>query len=159
MATKPPVTPAIRALRAAGVDFTSHVFDYDRHPGAMGAAEFLGVDPHTVIKTMVMRTSAGDGIVVLMHGDREVSTRELARQLGVKSVEPAGEGEATRWTGYQFGGTSPLGLRRELPIYMERTIIGLDQVYVNAGKRGFLVELLAADLVRATDPAPVDVAV
>lgn len=159
MAAKPPVTAAVRALRAAGVDFTGHVFDYDRHPGAMGAAGFLGVDPHMVIKTMVMRTSDGDGIVVLMHGDREVSTRELARQLGLKGVEPAGEREATRWTGYQFGGTSPFGLRRELPIHMERTVADLDRVYVNAGKRGFLVELSAGDLVRVTNPIPVEVGI
>jgi Cys-tRNA(Pro) deacylase len=159
VSSKPPVTPAIRALRAAGIEFAAHLFDYDRYPGAVGAADFLEVDPHLVIKTMVMRTSNGDGLLILMHGDREVSTKEAARQLGVKSVEPAGERDAGRWTGYRFGGTSPFGLRQTLAIYAERTIAGLDVVYVNAGRQGFLVEIRAEDLITVSGAELMNVAV
>jgi len=136
-------------MRAAGIEYREHLFDYRSHPGAGGAAEAMGVDPHAVVKTLVMATDSGEGLVVLMHGDRKVSTKALARLLGVKRVGPADGDQARRWTGYEFGGTSPFGTRKALPIYAEETIADLPRVFLNAGKRGFLVGL---------DPKPMLVA-
>ncbi|MGB8361823.1 MAG: YbaK/EbsC family protein [Acidimicrobiia bacterium] len=153
-----PVTPAIRALRAAGVQYSEHVFDYDRYPGAAGAAEFLDVDPHLTVKTIVFTTDERSGAVVLMHGDLEVSTKSLARELGVKKVRPATQREADRLTGYRFGGTSPLGMRSDPPVYAERTITGPDRVYVNAGSRGFLIGLDPVVLIELTGAALADLA-
>lgn len=134
-----PVTRAVRALRDAGASYSEHVFDYERHPGAQGAAEALGVDPHSTAKTIVFTTEEGRGVVALMHGDLEVSTKKLARELEVKSVRPATQREADRLTGYQFGGTSPLGMRTDLPVFAQTSLAELDTVYVNAGSRGFLI--------------------
>lgn len=139
MAKKTPVTQAVRVLRAAGVDYTEHVFDYRRYPGAEPAAEALGVDPHATAKTIVFTTDEGEGVVVVMHGDVEVSTKKLARLLDVKTVRPATQREADRVTGYRFGGTSPLGMRSDPPVFIQETLTDLDTVYVNAGSRGFLI--------------------
>ena len=148
-----PVTPAVRALRAARVDYDEYIFDYERHPGAHGAAEFIGIDPHLTAKTIVFETNEGDGVVVLMHGDLEISTKKLARLLGVKTTQPAIQEQGRRWTGYEFGGTSPLGMRTKLPVFAEKTIADLETVYVNAGSKGFIVAMPGAvliDVVRAT---------
>ena len=151
-------TPATQALKRAGVSYTEHVYDYVEHGGTAESSKQLGVDEHAVVKTLVMQDEKAEPLIVLMHGDREVSTKALARQIGVKTVKPCAPEVAERHTGYQVGGTSPFGTRKALPIYVERTILELDQVYLNGGRRGFLVALdprRAADALRAT---PVDVA-
>ena len=136
-----PVTPAVRLLRERGVEFEPHLYDYEERGGTRHSAESLGVDEHAVVKTLVMETDARKPLIVLMHGDREVSTKQLARQIGARSVEPCKPEAAQRYTGYLVGGTSPLGTRARLPIYAERTIFDLPRIYVNGGKRGFLVSV------------------
>lgn len=145
---RPPVTAAVRALRAAGVAYEAVVYDYRRYPGALGAAEFIGIDPHLTAKTIVFSTDTGNGVVVLMHGDLEVSGKSLARILEVKSVEPATHRQARRWTGYEFGGTSPFGMNHALPVIAQATLAGLERVYVNAGSRGFVVGMDPGDLLK-----------
>jgi Cys-tRNA(Pro) deacylase len=157
-AKRAPVTSAVRALRAGGVEYTEHVFDYRRYPGAHGAAEFLGVDPHLTAKTIVFTTDDGGGVVVLMHGDREVSTKKLARVMGVKSARPATQREADRLTGYRFGGTSPLGMRSDPPVFAETGLADLDVVYVNAGSRGFLIGIDPGALIELTGARLADLA-
>lgn len=151
----------MRVLRRHGADYTEHVFDYERHPGALGAAEFLGVDPHLTAKTIVFVTDDGDGdgVVVLMHGDLEVSAKKLARELTVKSVRPATQREADKITGYRFGGTSPLGMRSSPPVYAQPTLLDLETVFVNAGSPGFLIGIDPKILVELTGAATADVAV
>lgn len=156
---KTPVTNAIRTLRQARVEFSEYLFDYERYPGAHGAAEYLGVDPHLTAKTIVFTTDTGGGAVVLMHGDLEVSTKKLARVLGVKSTRPATQREADRVTGYQFGGTSPLGMKTNPPVVAQETLPLLDLVYVNAGSRGFLVGISPITLIDLTGAIEADVAV
>ena len=146
MATDFPVTPAIRFLREKKIDFTPHLYNYVEKGGTRESAMQLGVDEYAVIKTLVFETNQRKPLVVLMHGDREVSTKNLSRQLGLKSVEPAAADRATKWTGYIFGGTSPFGTRTQMPVYVEKTIFDLDRIYINGGKRGFLVEIDPADL-------------
>ena len=136
-----PVTPAIRVLREKGVKFTPHLYDYVEKGGTEESARQLNVEEHKVVKTLVFETNEKKPLVVLMHGDRSVSQKSLARELGVKAIEPATADRAARSTGYQFGGTSPFGLKTEMPIYAERTIFELDRIYINGGKRGFLVEM------------------
>ncbi len=158
--TKPkiPSTPAVRALRSASVDFVPFVYDYKRHPGAEGAAEFIGVNPYETAKTVVFATSEGGGVLVIMHGDREVSTKSLSRLLGVKSCRPATVEEGQRWTGYQFGGTSPLGTRTKLPVLMESTLLALEIIYINAGSRGLVVGVDPAVIADMTGAVAVEVA-
>jgi Cys-tRNA(Pro) deacylase len=136
-----PVTPAVRLLREKGVAFEPHLYDYVEHGGTRRSAEELGVDEHAVVKTLVMETDARKPLLVLMHGDREVSTKQLARHLGVKSVHPCDFAQAQKHTGYLVGGTSPFGTRARLPVYAERTIFELPVIYINGGKRGFLVSI------------------
>jgi Cys-tRNA(Pro) deacylase len=136
-----PVTPAVRVLREKGVEFEPHLYDYEERGGTRHSAESLGVAEHAVVKTLVMETEERKALIVLMHGDREVSTKQLARTLGVKTVRPCKPETAQKHTGYVVGGTSPLGTRVKLPVYAERTIFELPRVYVNGGKRGFLVSL------------------
>lgn len=159
MADREPVTPAIRQLRREGVDFEGFVFDYRRFPGASGAAEALGIDIHTAVKTIVLRTDRGDGVLVLMNGDSEVSTKKLARALGVKSTETANQREARRWTGYEFGGTSPFGTRKELPVLAHVDIEDMDEICINGGSRGFLVRMRTEQMVRVLSPRFEDLAV
>ena len=159
MAAKHPVTQAVRQLRAAGVAFTPHVFAYEPKGGTRHSAEALGVDEHLVIKTLVFEDDLKRPLVVLMHGDREVSTRNLARQIGARSTRPCTPEVADRHSGYQVGGTSPFGLRKAMPIYLERTIAELPRIFINGGARGFLVEIEPAELVRVLAPTPVDAAV
>jgi len=154
-----PVTPAIRALRAAGVPFTEHLYRYEEHGGTRASARELGVDEHTVVKTLVMEDDERAPLIVLMHGDLEVSTKQLARAIGCKHVEPCRPEVANRHSGYLVGGTSPFGTRKPMRVYMERTIAKLPRIYINGGARGFLVGLAPADLVRVLKPTPVDVGI
>jgi len=154
-----PTTPAMRVLREHGVPFTQHPYDYEDRGGTAVSARELGVAEHAVIKTLVMEDEHKRPLVVLMHGDREVSTKGLARALGVKTVSNCSPEVATRHSGYQVGGTSPFGTRRAMPTYMERSIAELPYLYVNGGRRGYLVGMPAADLVRVLKPIAVDVAI
>ena len=155
---KLPVTAAVRVLRGHGVAFTHHPYAYEERGGTAVSARELGVEEHAVVKTLVMQDEAARPMVVLMHGDREVSTKNLARTLGVKTIEPCPPAVADRHSGYQVGGTSPFGMRKPMPIYMERSIAALPCIYVNGGRRGYLVGLAPADLVRVLAPTLVDVA-
>jgi len=154
-----PVTPAIRALRAAKVDFVPRLYEYVEKGGTRHSSAEIGMPEHAVIKTIVLQTDEGEVLLVLMHGDRKVSTKQLARHLGVKSIEPCTPEMANKHTGYIVGGTSPFGTRRNLPVYMQASIIDLDRIAINGGKRGFLVELDPADIGKVVDVTPVDVAV
>jgi Cys-tRNA(Pro) deacylase len=136
-----PVTQAVRFLRKHEVDFVRRLYDYVEKGGTGESARQLGIDEHAVIKTLVFETNENKPLIVLMHGDREVSTKNLARYLGVKSVEPATPDRASKITGYLVGGTSPFGTRSAVPVYVERTIFDLENIYINGGKRGFLVEI------------------
>ena len=136
-----PVTQAVRFLREKKVEFVPHLYDYVEKGGARESARQLGIDVHSVIKTLVFESNERKPLVVLMHGDREVSTKSLARQLGVKAIEPVTPERATKLTGYLVGGTSPFGMKTTMPVYAERTIFGLDRIWINGGKRGFLVEI------------------
>ena len=132
-------TPATAVLRAAGVAFTEHPYEYLEHGGAQHSAAVLGFDPFTVVKTLVMQDQDAKPLVVLMHGNRTVSTKNLARQIGAKSVEPCKPEVAQRHSGYQVGGTSPFGTRREMPVFIESTILELPKIFINGGRRGYLV--------------------
>jgi Cys-tRNA(Pro) deacylase len=158
MSRSAPSTPAVIALRRAGVAFSRHTYRYEDRGGTAVAGRELGVPEHAVIKTLVMEDESEEPFIVLMHGDREVSTKALARQLGRKSVAPCRPETASRHTGYLVGGTSPLGTRKTLPVFVERGILELETVYVNGGSRGFLVGVPPADLVRLLDATAVDVA-
>ncbi|VTU27355.1 Cys-tRNA(Pro)/Cys-tRNA(Cys) deacylase YbaK [Variovorax sp. PBS-H4] len=132
-------TPATQLLRANGIDFTEHPYEYLEHGGAQHSAEVLGLDPFTVIKTLVMQDQDAKPLIVLMHGNRTVSTKNLARQIGAKSVEPCKPEVANRHSGYLVGGTSPFATRREMPVYIESTILELPRIVINGGRRGYLV--------------------
>lgn len=136
-----PITQAVRFLREKKVDFVPHLYDYVDKGGTRESAKQLGVAEHAVVKTIVFETNEKKPLIVLMHGDREVSTKNLARLLSVKSVEPASPEKAIKWTGYMFGGTSPFGTKTKMPVYAESSIFDLDRIYINGGKRGFLVEI------------------
>ncbi|HWU88880.1 MAG TPA: aminoacyl-tRNA deacylase [Kofleriaceae bacterium] len=156
---KHPVTMAIRALRAAGVAFEPHLYAYVPHGGTRASSEALGVDEHAVVKTLIFEDEARQPLCVLMHGDREVSAKNLARAIGKRSVGPCAPEVADRHSGYQVGGTSPFGLRRAMPVYMQRTILDLPRIYINGGARGFLVAIDPRDAERVLAPVLVDVAV
>ena len=132
-------TPATAVLRAAKVAFTEHPYEYLEHGGAQHSAQALGMDPFTVVKTLVMQDQDAKPLIVLMHGNRTVSTKNLARQIGAKSVEPCKPEVAQRHSGYQVGGTSPFGTRRAMPVYVEATILDLPRIAINGGRRGYLV--------------------
>lgn len=151
-------TPATRALKQLGVTYSEHVYEYVEHGGTRVSSEALGVPEHAVIKTLLMQDEKKNPLVVLMHGDRKVSTKNLARQIGAKHVEPCAPEVAERHSGYQVGGTSPFGLRKRMPIYVERSVLALPRICLNGGRRGYLVGLSPADLERALSPTPVDVA-
>ena len=154
-----PVTTAVRALRAKGIAFIPHFYTFQEHGGTAHSAEALGVPEHSVVKTLVFLTDQKDTLIVLMHGDKEVSAKELARVLSVKRVEPCDERTAQKHTGYQFGGTSPFGTRVNLPVFVEQTIFSLERIFINGGKRGFLVEINPADLRKALAITEVNLAV
>ena len=132
-------TPATAWLRAHGVDFTEHVYDYVEHGGTEESARQLGVDEHAVVKTLVMQDERREPLIVLMHGDKQVSTKNLARAIGAKSVEPCKPEVAQRHSGYQVGGTSPFGLRKPMPVYVEQSVLALPRICINGGRRGYLV--------------------
>ena len=159
MGNKYPVTPAIRLLREKNIAFEPHLYRYEEHGGTHHSAKELQVAEHIVIKTLVMETDRREPLIILMHGDREVSTKELARALGVKSVAPCTSETAQRLTGYMVGGISPLGTRTKSPVYMERTILDLPEIYINGGKRGFLISIDPRELVRILDAREVSVAI
>lgn len=154
---KTPVTPAVRVLRAAGITFSDHLYAYEEKGGTATSSRELGVDEHCVIKTLVMEDDRKEPLIVLMHGDLQVSTKELARAIGARSVEPCRPETAQRHTGYLTGGTSPFGTKKQLPVYCEQTILELPMIYINGGKRGYLVALAPLDLVRLLKPVPVRV--
>ena len=151
-------TPAIHALRRHGVPFIEHTYRYEVHGGTRVAARELGIPEHSVVKTLVMQDDDRQPLIVLMHGDREVSTKGLARAIGARTVTACRPEVAERYTGYLVGGTSPFGTRRALPVYVQRTILDLDTVHVNGGRRGFLVALAPQAFVDVLGATPVDVA-
>ena len=151
-------TPAVAFLRRHGVEFTEHPYEYLEHGGAEHSARVLGLDPWTVVKTLVMQDEKKSPLVVLMHGNRTVSTKNLARQIGVKSVEPCAPEVANRHSGYLVGGTSPFATRRAMPVYVERTILDLPRICINGGRRGYLVVIDPQVCVRLLGAKPVDCA-
>ncbi len=151
-------TPAVHFLRKHGVIFTEHPYRYEQHGGTRVSSRELGVDEHAVVKTLVMEDEAKRPLIVLMHGDREVSTKQLARQTGRKAIEPCDPAVAQRHTGYAVGGTSPFGTRKPLPVFVERTILELERLYINGGRRGLLVGVAPGDLMRVLGATPVEVA-
>ena len=140
-------TQATAMLKAAGVAFTEHPYEYLEHGGAQHSAEVLGFDPFTVVKTLVMEDEKARPLIVLMHGNRKVSTKNLARQIGAKSVEPCKPEVANRHSGYLVGGTSPFGTRKDLPVFVEASVLTLPRILINGGRRGFLVGIAPAVLV------------
>ena len=154
-----PVTPAVRSLRAGCIDFIPHLYQYEEHGGTHQASSILGVPEHEVIKTLVMEVDSRWRLLVLMHGDREVSTKQLARELGVKRVSPCDPVSAEKHTGYEVGGISPFGTRKSLPVYVESSIMELDRIFINGGKRGFMIEIDPCDLEKVFPVKKVNVAV
>jgi len=150
-------TPATAFLKRNAVAFTEHVFEYEEHGGTRVAARELGVDEHTMVKTLVMEDERKAPLIVLMHGDRTVSTKNLARQIGAKRVEPCRPDAAQRNSGYQIGGTSPFATRKAMPVYVERTVLDLPTIYINGGRRGYLVGIAPAELLRLLNAKPVEV--
>ncbi|MFZ9666440.1 MAG: aminoacyl-tRNA deacylase [Limnohabitans sp.] len=151
-------TPATALLRAKGVAFTEHPYDYEPHGGALRSASELGVDPFCVVKTLIMQDQDAKPLVVLMHGNCKVSTKNLARQIGAKSVAPCDPEVAQRHSGYMVGGTSPFGTRRSMPVYIESSILALPRIYINGGRRGFLVSLKPEVCTQLLDAHPVECA-
>ena len=152
-------TPATALLRQHGVAFSEHPYEYLEHGGAEHSAEVLGFDPFTVIKTLVMQDQDAKPLIVLMHGNRKVSTKNLARQIGAKSVEPCKPEVANRHSGYLVGGTSPFGTRRQMPVFIEQSILGLPRIAVNGGRRGYLIGLDPQVCVQLLDAKPVRCAI
>ena len=148
-------TPATEWLRERGVRFTEHVYEYVERGGTAESARQLGVDEHMVVKTLVMRDERAEPLIVLMHGDREVSTKNLAREIGVKSVEPCTPEQALRASGYQVGGTSPFGTRKSLRVFVEASVLELPRILINGGRRGYLVGIAAAVLTEQLGAQPV----
>ncbi len=151
-------TQATQFLRKQGVSFSDHPYAYEEKGGTKVSARELGVDEHAVVKTLVMEDEQAKPLIVLMHGDCKVSTKELARQLGCKKIEPCKPEVATRHTGFLVGGTSPFGTKKKLPVFVERSILALPRIYINGGQRGYLVALDPAVLIELLDAKPVDVA-
>lgn len=156
---KTPVTQATRWLKQHRVIFSSHLYSYEAKGGTAVSARELGVDEHQVIKTLIMEDDSHASLIVLMHGDQEVSTKELARAIGVKTVSPCKPEMALKQTGYQVGGTSPFATRKSMPVYMEKTIASLPRIYINGGKRGFLVSLTPQSVIDLLQPTLVEVGI
>ena len=153
-----PETPATRFLRANAIAHSDHLYEYEEHGGTKVSARELNVDEHAVVKTLVMEDENAKPLIVLMHGDRKVSTKELARQIGCKKVEPCKPEVANRHTGFLVGGTSPFGTKKQMPIYIEKSILDLPLIYINGGRRGFLVGIHPHDILRVLNPKPVEAA-
>jgi len=156
---KTPVTPAVRLLRAENVSFSDHPYDYEEKGGTSVSARELGVDEYSVIKTLIMEDEQKKPLIILMHGNLQVSTKELARIIGVKQVGPSTPNTAQKHTGYMVGGTSPFGVRKQMPVYMEESIAGLERIYINGGKRGYLVGMEPTELIRVLKPVLVKVGI
>jgi Cys-tRNA(Pro) deacylase len=159
MSGQVPTTQAVRFLRDHGVEFSAHTYPYEEKGGTAASARHLNVPEHQVIKTLVMEDDAREPLIVLMHGDKQVSTKALARIRGVKSIAPCKPEVADKHSGYQVGGTSPFGTKRAMPVYVERSILGLERVWINGGRRGFLVSLDPKEIARVLDVTLVDVAI
>lgn len=157
--SKFPVTPAIRQLRQEKVEFDNHLYEYEEKGGTKVSARELQVDEFIVIKTLVLEDERKQPLIVLMHGNKHVSTKKLARDLGLKTITPCSPDIAEKHTGYQVGGTSPFGTRKTVPIYAEKTLFNLPKIYINGGKRGFLVSLNPQELRRVLKPVLVEVAI
>jgi Cys-tRNA(Pro) deacylase len=151
-------TPATQFLARHGVAFTEHAYEYVEHGGTAVSSSALGVAEHRVVKTLVMETDQGNPLIVLMHGDRKVSTKELARIAGVKRIFPCKPEVAERHSGYLVGGTSPFGTRKSMPVYLERSVLALPRIFINGGRRGYLLGMDSAELARVLSPILVDVA-
>ena len=151
-------TPATQLLRQHKIAFTEHTYDYVDHGGAAESARQLQVDPHAVVKTLIMEDEKGAPLIILMHGDREVSTKNLARQAGVKKIAPCAIEVAQRHSGYQVGGTSPFGTRKKMPVWLEETILAYDKIYLNGGRRGYLLGIAPGVLTQLLGAKPVSVA-
>ncbi|GAB3462626.1 Cys-tRNA(Pro) deacylase [Massilia terrae] len=151
-------TPATQFLRKHGVAFSEHPYEYEEHGGTAVSSQALGVPEHDVVKTLVMQDEAARPLIVLMHGDCKVSTKNLARAIGCKSVEPCKPEVANRHTGFLVGGTSPFGTRKQMPVYVEKSILDLPRIYINGGRRGYLVSIEPKELLRVLGPKPVEVA-
>ncbi|SUX54476.1 Cys-tRNA(Pro) deacylase [Chromobacterium vaccinii] len=158
MSSKAPVTQAIRVLREHKVDYTEHLYKYEDKGGTTVSARELGVDEHCVVKTLIMEDENKRPLIVLMHGDREVGTGMLAKQIGAKKIHPCDPKTADKHSGYQVGGTSPFGTRHPMPVYMEAGIVELDTIYINGGKRGFLIGVSPRDVIRVLNPTLVNAA-
>ena len=158
MGAKVSQTPATQFLKANKVAFTEHLYEYVEHGGAQHSAEVLGLDPFSVVKTLIMEDDKARPLVVLMHGNRKVSTKNLARQIGAKSVEPCKPEVAQRHSGYQVGGTSPFGTRKVMPVFIEESILGLPKIAINGGRRGYLVGLAPQVCVELLDAKSVNCA-
>ena len=156
---KSPITPAIRFLKQHKVDHSQHLYNYEEKGGTTVSARELGIDEHQVIKTLVMEDDQRKPLIVLMHGDQEVSTKELARRVDVKSITPCNPDIALKHTGYQVGGTSPFATRKTMPVYMEETITTLPRIYINGGKRGFLVSMTPQCAIDLLQPTLVEVGI
>ena len=156
---KLPITQAVRMLKEKGADFTLHTYKHEEKGGTSVASRELGVDEHQLVKTLVMEDDHKNPLLILMHGDNQVSTKNLARALGAKSVEPCDPETAHRHTGYVVGGISPFGTRKPLKVYVEASILGLPKIYINAGKRGLLAEMSPQELKRVLNPISVNVAI
>jgi len=152
-------TPATAFLATHGVRYTEHEFEYREHGGTSHSSASMGVPEHSVIKTLVMEDERAEPLIVLMHGDRKVSTKELARQAGVKRIAPCKPEVATRHSGYLIGGTSPFGTRKRMRIFLERSVLALERIYINGGRRGYLLGMPPAELVRTLGPVLVDVGI
>ena len=156
---KIPTTPALLALKAHAADFIILSYKYEEHGGTRVSSAKLGIDEHCIIKTLVMEDESARPLIILMHGDKEVSTKSLARTLGVKSVTPCKSTIAQKHTGYQVGGTSPFGVKKTMPVYMEQTIATLPDIFINAGSRGLLAQMSPSELIRLLKPVAVNVAI
>lgn len=151
-------TPATALLRGLGITWTEHVYDYVEHGGTAVSSTALGVDEHHVVKTLIFENDKRAPLCVLMHGDRKVSTKELARQIGVKRVAPCTQPDAERHSGYQVGGCSPFGLRKPMPVFMQKSILDIEKIYINGGRRGYLLGLAPQTVQAVVKPTLVDVA-
>jgi Cys-tRNA(Pro) deacylase len=154
-----PITQGVRLLREKKIDFIPHLYPFVEHGGTHHASEYFHISEHQVVKTLILKRDDGKALIVLMHGDCEVSVKQLARELGVKHVSPCEQNEAQRYTGYMVGGISPFGTRTNLQVYAESTIFELDRIFINGGKRGFMVEIKPGDLEKALSITKVNVAI
>jgi len=154
---KPGGTPATQFLAEQGVEYTEHEFEYLEHGGTGHSSKMLGVPEHEVVKTLIMENEKGEPLIVLMHGDRKVSTKELARAAGMKRIAPCKPEAATRHSGYLIGGTSPFGTRKRMPVFLEKGVLDLARIYINGGRRGYLLGMAPAELVRLLAPVVVEV--